>query len=598
MTNTGNIALGNIVVTDDNGTPSNTSDDFSPAFSGSGDTNGNSLLDVGETWTYSFTTSVTPGQYTNIGSASGQVAATGQTASDSDPANFFGAAPAIDIEKFVNGEDADLATGPVLPVNDPVTFTYIVTNSGNIALGSVVVVDDNGTPSNTGDDFNPIFTGGDANSNGLLDLGETWTYTATAAVIAGQYTNTGRVTGGVAATGQLASDSDAANYFGKLDPVIVIAPDKGNTSKPIVKVVNQETGKIISQFYAYEGKFLGGVQVATGDMTGDGIDEIIVAPGQGRVGEVRVFTQQGVELTQFRVQPYGSKYLGGVEVAVGDVNGDGRSDIVTATKTGRPDIRVFYNSFSFAYPWADAIADAPSKQFYAFSSKFKGGADVVVADMGTFYNGVVYDAYTPDGKAEVIVGSGPGMQSTIDVYDVSAAPKIVDTILPLSNSFKGGITLSTARVNGDAIPDIIVAAGNGGGSAIETWSGLVNDAHDVRLSAFSAFGDLASRNMPVHATALDTTGDGIADLLAVVQGTNGTSNQVRYFKPNGTLHGARYGLMGPWNIASLTNVDPSLPINTFADVEAKDDVYTEIGTTETAPQKATKATKKAVKKKK
>ena len=386
------------------------------------------------------------------------------------------------------------------------------------------------------------------------------------------------------------SDTASVALVVRSRPVIVLGPDKGNTSKPIVKVVNQETGKIVSQFYAYEGKFLGGVQVATGDLTGDGIDEIITAPGQGRIGEVRVFTQQGVELTQFRVQPYGSKYTGGVEVAVGDVNGDGKNDIVTVTKFGRPDVRVFFNHYNTVNPSTDAISDTPSKQFYAFASKFRGGADVIVADMGKFYNGVTYDAYTPDGKAEIIVGSGSGMQAAVDVYDVSATPKVVDTILPFANSFKGGVTLSAARVNGDAIPDLIVAAGNTGGSAVEIYSGLTNDAFDAKLAAFTTFGDQSTKNMPVHAAAIDTTGDGIADILAVAQGTNGKSNQIRYFNMAGALQGIHYGFTGPWNIAGLQNSDPSLPLDTTFDVAAKDDVYTLIG--------AATATKKTAKKKK
>src|SRR5206468_8015701 len=41
------------------------------------------------------------------------------------------------------------------------------------------------TPGNTADDFHPTFTGGDTNGNGLLDLGETWMYTATVIVQAG-----------------------------------------------------------------------------------------------------------------------------------------------------------------------------------------------------------------------------------------------------------------------------------------------------------------------------------------------------------------------------------------------------------------------------
>ena len=58
LTNTGNTAISGIVLTDDNGTPGDTSDDFSPSFVG-GDTDGDSALDVGETWTYSRTKNVT-----------------------------------------------------------------------------------------------------------------------------------------------------------------------------------------------------------------------------------------------------------------------------------------------------------------------------------------------------------------------------------------------------------------------------------------------------------------------------------------------------------------------------------------------------------
>ena len=335
------------------------------------------------------------------------------------------------------------------------------------------------------------------------------------------------------------TNSTGNNFGNKKREIIVIGPDKGNTSVPIVKIVDRETGEILKEFSVYESTFLGGVRIATGNMDGDamGIDEIIVAPGQGRVGEVRVFTQAGVELTQFRTIPYGSSYKGGVEVAVGDVNGDGKNDIVTTNSNGRTDVRVFYNNYNPAQPLLDPIPNTANKQFFAFSSSFLGGADVIVADMGRFLNGTTQSATTPDGKAEIIVGNGPGMRSTIHVYDVSGTPKIVDTILPFSNTFKGGITLSAARVNADAIPDLIVASGNLGGSAVEIWSGLTNDSTDVRLSAFTTFADTTTKNMPVHATAIDTDGDGDADVIAVVQGTNGTSNQIRSFRHSG--HTAR-----------------------------------------------------------
>ena len=88
--------------------------------------------------------------------------------SDTDPANYFRLGSSrLNIEKLINGQDADAATGPILAAGGTATFTYQVTNTGNIAVGSIVVVDDNGTPGSAADDFNPTFTGGDTNSNGL-----------------------------------------------------------------------------------------------------------------------------------------------------------------------------------------------------------------------------------------------------------------------------------------------------------------------------------------------------------------------------------------------------------------------------------------------
>src|SRR5262249_51636433 len=135
------------------------------------------------------------------------------TVTDSDPANHFGSAPAIDIEKAVNGQDADSPTGPILAVGSTASFTYSVTNTGNVPLSNVVVVDDNGTAGNTADDFNPTFTGGDSNNNGLLDLNETWTYSANRTVTAGQYINIGTVTCQTPFR-HTVTDSDPANYFG------------------------------------------------------------------------------------------------------------------------------------------------------------------------------------------------------------------------------------------------------------------------------------------------------------------------------------------------------------------------------------------------
>jgi uncharacterized repeat protein (TIGR01451 family) len=194
VTNPGNVPLDNVVVTDDQ---------IGAVTVFTGDTNGNGLLDPSETWTYTATDTATAGQYENLGTVTADSSFGPVT--DNDPSHYFGSAPAIDIEKFTNGQDADLPPGPDITAGDTVTWTYVVTNPGNVPLQNVVVTDDvRGTISS--------FTG-DGNGNGLLDTSETWTYTETDTATGGQYSNLGTVNAD-SPIGQPVTDSDASHYNG------------------------------------------------------------------------------------------------------------------------------------------------------------------------------------------------------------------------------------------------------------------------------------------------------------------------------------------------------------------------------------------------
>jgi hypothetical protein len=122
------------------------------------------------------------------------------------------------------GDDADLPTGPVVPVGSQVTFTFVVTNPGQVPLSNVIVTDNNETPGNAADDFNPTpvldggFNVGDDNGDGKLDPGEVWLYTWTKTVTAGQHTNTAKVVGTPVGGGSNVTDSDDANWLGNAPP--------------------------------------------------------------------------------------------------------------------------------------------------------------------------------------------------------------------------------------------------------------------------------------------------------------------------------------------------------------------------------------------
>jgi hypothetical protein len=307
------------------------------------------------------------------------------------------------------------------------------------------------------------------------------------------------------------------------DHFIVIGPDKSISNRPVVSIVNSITGEIVEQFLAYEASYTGGVRIATGDLDGDGVPEIVTAPGRNHIPLVRVFDQSGNLLTEFLA--FDSSFLGGVDVAVGDVDGDGRNDIIAGQSFGGSAVRVFRNVSS-----APLTFQQYQNEFYPFGPAFLGGVVVAAADMGTFSNGVVINSSIPDGQSEIIVGNEAGMRSTVVVVDYSGPTAAqVKTFLPLGNLFRGGVAIDAARINGDLIPDLIVGAGNQGGSKVEVLDGLTSSL----ITSFVAFSsaETSSFQAPLRVAAIDRDLDGIVDNIAVAQGSDGSTRLIRFFNP-------------------------------------------------------------------
>src|SRR5262249_38482968 len=148
-----------ITVTDDFGTQSNTADDFHPKYV-SGDTNGDGKIDPTEVWLFTSQGVVTylvhAGQYANDGRVTA-TAPDGTPVGDTDRSYHFGANAKLVVKKAVNAvdpfnptqyEDADYPAGVVLTIGSTVTWTYLVTNIGDVPIDVTGVTDDGGVPGN------------------------------------------------------------------------------------------------------------------------------------------------------------------------------------------------------------------------------------------------------------------------------------------------------------------------------------------------------------------------------------------------------------------------------------------------------------------
>ena len=241
--NTGTVALTDVTVTDNLVAPA----DINCSGTGSNAIAGPVL--PGESFTCVASGVAQADGYANIGSVSGNPIDGTEPATAADPSNYFGADPALGLEKETNNLDSDTPTGAVLNLGDAVTWTYIVSNDGNVDLANVNVVDDQGVNVVCPSSGNNIIT--------LLAAGATETCSATGVAELGQYANRGDAEGspvdpagdpildaaGNPLPNQLADDP--SHYFGLGAPGVSITKTvngaDANTAATAASVVTGDT---------------------------------------------------------------------------------------------------------------------------------------------------------------------------------------------------------------------------------------------------------------------------------------------------------------------------------------------------------------------
>jgi peptidylprolyl isomerase len=347
--------------------------------------------------------------------------------------------------------------------------------------------------------------------------------------------------------------------------VAAITDDAGWGSTSTVRLVDPSTGAVVSQFDAFEPGFQGGVQAVLADLDGNGRNEVIATSGRGRRAEWRVFSQDtnGDYVQTASGRPFGSDWKGGLSLAVGDFNGDGKADLAVSKAMGDGEVRVFRgtgrpNGFE-ATPW---------RTIRPFEASFLGGSNLAAADLGTFANGAVVDAGKQDSRAELIIGSGPTGEAVVRTYDLSGAqPKVISTLQPFASGFSGGVTVSTGRYDADGIHDLIMASGRRGGSVTEIYSGRAGAPS--RLARYAAFGSLSQSTAATYASGIDLDGDGRIDTLYASQGTGGSGSVLR-LNNAAAVSGPLGAFTGPIRVSAPTVVSESAFVTTASGLRYRD----------------------------
>ena len=292
---------------------------------------------------------------------------------------------------------------------------------------------------------------------------------------------------------------------------ILVSPQEGG---PHIRVFDTDGNKL-TDFFAFAPTLRTSYTVLTKDLDGDGVEEILVAPGHNAGPQVRVFNSQGEFITDFFA--YDERFRGGAKIALSDLTGDYYPELIVTPKVdGGPHIRIYrYDQ--------DAEEFVLLTEFFAYTEQFHGGVRIVTADV------------TGDGKNDLIVTPQSQGGPHVRVFSYAGSPtpsmNLVSDFFAYSETLRMGVKVMAADLNGDGVRDLVTAPyeGSNFGSNVRAFTYNAVDEGFELMSWVMAFGD--GFRGAVNIRTGDLNNNGRSDIVVAPHENGGPNVRIYEYNP-------------------------------------------------------------------
>ena len=304
-----------------------------------------------------------------------------------------------------------------------------------------------------------------------------------------------------------------------------------------------------------------GAPLATGDVNGDGFDDLLVSCGEGHTaasnsdpGRVDVYLGRAGDLPATpsdQLDGAGAEDDFGFGLATGDVDGDGYDDVLVGAEDADPN-GTSSGEVSLFLGGASGLPTAPSQQWFGSQTSVGFGAQVATGDAnGDGFADVLVAApdwtetQSAEGRVELYLGSSAGVAELPSTawFGGDSNASLGGRSVGLASD--GGRGVAFADVNGDGFDDLLMAAylHDGGGTNAGRTTVVLGGAAGPAPYAQWVGDGVAGSYEGFGLARADVNGDGLDDLMLGAP-KSATTGSVRVVPAplgdavNGTVHEA------------------------------------------------------------